>query len=378
MEREVRQRTRELQKVAYEFESLFDSSQVGMMVLRGGRFFSKGNQRLADILGYETPEEMEGFSMQSLHLDEERFREFGETYYDKLSQGEILHVEYQLRRKDGAPVWCSMSGKALDAGEPVDLDKGVLWIVDDIGERKHAEHVLKATLDQLERYNDELAQFAYVASHDLQEPLRAIVGFLQLLETRYNGQLDAKGRHYIERSVKAGHRMQRLISDLLALSRVNTRDKGFETTDFNEIMDKVVARLQSRIKQKNAGIVRARMPSAMADASQMETLFFNLVSNALKYNESQAPQVEIGWSESDSQYRFHVKDNGIGISPKFYDRIFIVFQRLHGRREYSGTGVGLTLCKKIVERHGGRIWVESEAGTGSTFFFTLPSQRRIG
>ena len=154
LEREVRQRTRELEKVAHEFESLFDSSQVGMMVLRGGRFFSKGNQRLADILGYETPEEMEGLSMKSLHLGEERFREFGEKYYDKLNQGEILHVEYQLRRKDGAPVWCSLSGKALDTGEPVDPDKGVLWIVDDIGDRKHAEHVLKATLDQLERSND--------------------------------------------------------------------------------------------------------------------------------------------------------------------------------------------------------------------------------
>ena len=378
LEREVRQRTRELEKVAHEFESLFDSSQVGMMVLRGGRFFSKGNQRLADILGYETPEEMEGLSMKSLHLGEERFREFGEKYYDKLNQGEILHVEYQLRRKDGAPVWCSLSGKALDTGEPVDPDKGVLWIVDDIGDRKHAEHVLKATLDQLERSNDELARFAYVASHDLQEPLRAIIGFLQLLESRYHEQLDEKGRHYIERTVKAGHRMQRLISDLLALSRINTRGQGFETTDFNGIVDKVVDRLQPRIEQKGAKVCRGDLPSAMADASQMETLFFHLISNALKYNESHAPWVEIDWIKKESQYRFHVKDNGIGISPRFYDRIFVVFQRLHGRREYSGTGVGLTLCKKIVERHGGRIWVESEAGKGSTFFFTLPSKRRTG
>ena len=172
--------------------------------------------------------------------------------------------------------------------------------------------------------------------------------------------------------------MQNLISDLLALSRINTRGQDFAMTDFNEIMDKVLGRLQSRIKQKGATVDCGELPSAMADASQMESVFFNLVSNALKYNESQAPRVEIGWTQSDSRYRFSVKDNGIGISPRFFDRIFIVFQRLHGRRQYSGTGVGLTLCKKIVERHGGRIWVESEAGKGSTFFFTLPSQRRTG
>ena len=229
---------------------------------------------------------------------------------------------------------------------------------------------------KLERSNDELAQFAYVSSHDLQEPLRAIVGFLQLLESRYNDKLDDKGRQYIERSVKAGHRMQRLISDLLTLSRVNSKKKAFEISDLNEILVKVLDRLAVPIQEKKAKITFDHLPHLLVDLTQIYDLFLNLISNAIKYNEQSKPVVEIGCKEKKDDYCFHVKDNGIGIDPKFHDRIFIVFQRLHGRQEYSGTGVGLTLCKKIVERHGGRIWVESEKEKGATFFFTLPKKRR--
>ena len=231
------------------------------------------------------------------------------------------------------------------------------------------------TLEELERSNDELAQFAYVASHDLQEPLRAIVGFLQLLESRYAGQLDEKGRQYIKRSVNAGHRMQSLIQDLLTLSRVNTKGRPFESTDLNGVVTEVLNRLEKQIQEKAATVTTESLPNVMADPKQIHTLFQNLISNALKYNEHPEPAISIGCREQENDYCFFIKDNGIGIEPKFYERIFIVFQRLHGRQEYHGTGVGLTLCKKIVERHGGSISVESEKGQGSTFFFTLPKKR---
>ncbi|SLM29678.1 putative Integral membrane sensor signal transduction histidine kinase [Desulfamplus magnetovallimortis] len=237
------------------------------------------------------------------------------------------------------------------------------------------EKMVRERTRELERSNDELAQFAYVASHDLQEPLRAIVGFLQLLESRYTGQLDEKGRQYIKRSVNAGHRMQSLIQDLLALSRINTKDNPFESMDLNDVVTMVLNRLEKQIQEK-AGIITAdRLPNLEADATQIHTLFQNLISNALKYNERSEPAISIGCKEQENDYCFFIKDNGIGIESKFYERIFVVFQRLHSRQEYSGTGVGLTLCKKIVERHGGYIWVESEKDHGSTFFFTLPKER---
>jgi PAS domain S-box-containing protein len=233
----------------------------------------------------------------------------------------------------------------------------------------------KRTQEALERSNSELEQFAYVASHDLQEPLRAIVGFLQLLQSRYENQIDETGRHFIERSVKAGHRMQTLIRELLTLSRVNTKGATFASTDLNDLVKDVLDSLQSIILEKNADISCARLPNLTIDASQIQSLFQNLILNAVRYNESPKPIIEIGCREDENVYHFFVKDNGIGILPKFYQRIFMVFQRLHTGREYPGTGLGLALCKKIVERHGGTIWVESQPQAGSMFHFTLPKKR---
>jgi signal transduction histidine kinase/HAMP domain-containing protein len=233
----------------------------------------------------------------------------------------------------------------------------------------------KQTQIALERSNRELEQFAYVASHDLQEPLRAVVGFLQLLQNRYGDQIDEKGRHFIERSVQAGHRMQTLIRELLKLSRVNTKGATFASTDLNHLVADVLDNLQSIIKEKNTEIICAKLPTLEIDAGQIQSLFQNLIMNAVIYNESTKPSVEIGCREHDSAYQFFVKDNGLGISPRFYQRIFMVFQRLHTDREYSGTGLGLALCKTIVERHGGTIWVESQLKKGSIFYFTLPQKR---
>jgi PAS domain S-box-containing protein len=238
----------------------------------------------------------------------------------------------------------------------------------DFTDRKRAEEALKSS-------NRELEQFAYVASHDLQEPLRAVVGFLQLLQSRCGDQIDDKGRHYIERSVKAGHRMQTLIKELLTLSRVNTKGATFMATDFNGLVKDVLDNLQSIIQEKDADITCATLPNLTVDAAQIQSLFQNLIMNAVRYNQSPKPCVDIGCQERDHVCHFSVKDNGIGISPRFHQRIFMVFQRLHTDREYPGTGLGLALCKKIVERHGGRLWVESKPLEGSTFHFTLPRSK---
>ena len=238
----------------------------------------------------------------------------------------------------------------------------------DFTERKRAEEALK-------RSNRELEQFAYVASHDLQEPLRAVVGFLQLLQSRCGDKIDEKGRHYIERSVKAGHRMQTLIRELLTLSRVNTKGKPFAATDLNQIVENVLDNLQPIIQEKKSDIICDRLPHLSVDAVQIQSLFQNLIINAVRYNESPKPCIEIGCRERDHVCHFFVKDNGIGISPQFHERIFMVFQRLHTDREYQGTGLGLALCNNIVERHGGTIWVESQPQEGSTFYFTLPKNR---
>jgi len=241
-------------------------------------------------------------------------------------------------------------------------------MVHDITAQKRAQ-------EALERSNNELEQFAYVASHDLQEPLRAIVGFLQLLQSRYEDQIDEKGRHYIERSVKAGLRMQTLIRELLTLSRVNTKGANFAATDLNHIVNAVLDSLQSIIQDKKADITCTTLPNLIGDANQIQSLFQNLIMNALRYNENPKPIVDIGCREEGNSYHFFIKDNGIGIAPEFYQRIFMVFQRLHTDREYPGTGLGLALCKKIVERHDGTIWVESQPEGGSTFHFTLPKKR---
>ena len=224
---------------------------------------------------------------------------------------------------------------------------------------------------ELDRRNREMEQFVYAASHDLQEPLRSVVGFLQLLQSRYNEQLDEKGRHYIERSVRAAKKMQALITDLLDLARVDTKGGSFEYVDLDAVVENAVENLRSLILEKGAEVVSGKMPTIHADANQIQSVFQNLILNALKYNQNAKPKVEIGCRDDRGKFQFHVKDNGIGIFSKFHEKIFLVFQRLHTERDYPGTGMGLAICKKIVERHGGAIWVESEPGKGAAFYFTV-------
>jgi light-regulated signal transduction histidine kinase (bacteriophytochrome) len=226
---------------------------------------------------------------------------------------------------------------------------------------------------ELSRSNAELQQFAYVASHDLQEPLRIVGSYAQLFEQRYKTQVDEKGQKWIFYMVDAAQRMQRLIEDLLVYSRVGTKGREPKPVDSGTCVHDALANLRMAIERTGARVTWEAMPVVLADSPQLTQLFQNLVGNAIKYRDEATPTVHIAGAPHDGQWRFSVRDNGIGIDPRFHERIFGLFQRLHERGKFEGTGIGLAICKKIVERHGGTIWVESQQGHGSTFHFTLPA-----
>ena len=226
----------------------------------------------------------------------------------------------------------------------------------------------------LRRSNTELEQLAYVASHDMQEPLRMVASYLQLVAQRYRGQLDADADEFIGYAVDGAKRMQALINDLLAYSRVGTKARPFEPTDCARVLDTALANLRIALKESGAQVSHGPLPVVMGDAMQLTQVFQNLVGNALKFKRVEPLQVHVGAEPQDGCWRFSVTDNGIGIASEYHQRIFVLFQRLHGRAEYPGTGIGLAICKKIVERHGGTIEVSSQPGVGSTFSFTIPSR----
>ena len=240
-------------------------------------------------------------------------------------------------------------------------------------ELKRAEEQLEEAVTQLEASNDRLEQFAYAASHDLQEPLRMVSSYLQLLRNRYGAELDEDAREYIEFAVDGADRMRAMVDDLLAYSRVEQAGGEFEPVECDAVLEHVVDDLQVQIQESDAEIVAESLPTVTGDREQLEQLFRNLVSNAIKYGGEDPPTVEITAERRLDRWQFAVADDGIGIDPEKTDRIFEVFKRLHNDDEYSGTGIGLSLCQEIVENHGGDIWVESEPGEGSTFFFTLPT-----
>ncbi len=244
---------------------------------------------------------------------------------------------------------------------------------EEIIERIRAEEELKRVTDELRRSNADLQQFAYAASHDLQEPLRAVDGFAKLLEKRYKGKLDAKANEFIEYIVDGIKRMQLLIRDLLAYSQVETKEKTFQATNCSEVLEQALLNLHSTIEESGVKLTYDILPMVMADPSQLIRLFQNLIGNAIKFRGERPLKIHISAEQKRREWIFSVCDNGIGIDPKQFERIFIVFQRLHTREQYDGTGIGLSICNKIVEHHGGRIWVESEVGRGSTFYFTIPA-----
>jgi PAS domain S-box-containing protein len=244
----------------------------------------------------------------------------------------------------------------------------------EIVERKRAQSILAQQSAELARSNSELEQFAYIASHDLQEPLRMVGSYVQLLERNYKNLFDAKGEEYIAYAVDGAKRMQMLINDLLSYSRVGTQGNEFALTDCAGVVGLAIKNLQKAIQESRATITCDPLPTVLADRMQLLQLFQNLLANAIKFRAERAPEIHIKSQHTDGFWQFTIKDNGIGIEPRHFERIFLIFQRLHSRRHYPGTGMGLAICKKIVDRHGGTIWPVSDLGMGTTFFFTLPDK----
>jgi PAS domain S-box-containing protein len=292
---------------------------------------------------------------------------------DEIAAGRA-RFETRHRRKDGSSVDVEVSAKFT----PIDGGRYVAFMRD-ITERKAAEEKLDQTMDELRRSNEELGQFAYIASHDLQEPLRMVASYTQLLSKRYKGRLDADADEFIAFATDGANRMQRLIEDLLAYSRVGTKGADPEATSSEAALEQALVNLRGAVKASGAVVTHEHLPIVWADEMQLTQVFQNLVGNAIKYHGAEVPRVHICAAKDDGSaaegnggiWDFSVSDNGMGIDPQYFGKIFGVFQRLHKRDEFAGTGIGLAICKKIVERHGGTISVESQPGLGSTFHFSL-------
>jgi len=358
------------------FRAIFEQAAVGIAKTALGGQFMRVNPGFCQIVRYRESELLQKNWQAITHPDD---IEADREYVRSLLSGNIqtFSLEKRLLCKDRAVRWANVTVSAMrDAnGTPQYL----ICAIEDISERKLVQELLQESLDTQTRYaqeltrsNAELEQFSYVASHDLQAPLSTIAGYAQLLEKRCHNQLDAQGNKFIRNIVNSCERMQALIDDLLEYSRVGRSEKPFDVIDCNLVFEDACANLQLAIRQDRASVTRGDLPRVRGDSFQLLQLFQNLIGNAIKYRSSEAPMVHVGASRQGDSWVFSVQDNGIGIAEQYHPRIFQLFQRLHSEKQYSGTGIGLAICQRIVERHGGRLWVESEPNRGSTFYFSIP------
>lgn len=347
-------------------DNILKSMAETLMVIDTDGTIQRVNQAAISLLGYER-HELIGRSAGDLF-------EEGVDVLSLLKQSElndvIRRVDTSVVTKDGRHVAVSLSGSVMrdEDGEI----QGMVCVAQDITERKRTQEILERQTQELARSNSELEQFAWVASHDLQEPLRMVASYTQLLSKRYKGKLDADADEFIAFAVDGATRMRRLINALLELSRVGTRGKDFEATDCDAIYDRTLVNLQGLVEESGAVVTHDRLPTVMGDVTQLGQLFQNLIANAIKFRGDEQLTVHVGAEQRNGHWEFCVRDNGIGIDPEYAERIFVVFQRLHGKGDRPGTGIGLSICKKIVELHGGRIWVKSQPDEGAAFYFTLP------
>jgi PAS domain S-box-containing protein len=346
--------------------SLLEASLDPLVTISAEGKITDVNKATEEVTGFSR-EQLIGSDFSSYFIDPEKA---SAGYAKVFSKGYVRDYPLAIRRKSGK-ITDVLYNATLYRNEAGKI-QGVFAAARDVTERKKIEERLKQTLEELMRSNADLEQFAYVASHDLQEPLRAVVNYLQLFERRYKKQIDEKADKYITHAVSGGQRMQELINGLLAYSRISTRGKALEPIDSTLVVSNAVHNLHRIITENNAVVTHDPLPVVKVDEVQLLQVFQNLIGNAIKYRDTAVPTVHVGAHRTDDYWVFSVSDNGIGIDMQYADRIFIIFQRLHTRKKYEGVGMGLAVCKKIVERHGGKIWVESELGQGSTFYFTLP------
>ena len=374
---ERRRRDEALRRSDVRFRSMMESAPDAMMICDEAGKIQTVNTQAERLFGYPRAELMTR-SLGTLLREREQEDQMPDESVGRQGRDrtfrdlQAVGAQYDGLRKNGETFPLDLSRSPLEVGN----EHLVINAVRDRTEQQKAEDALRKYSLDLARSNAELERFAYVASHDLQEPLRMVSSYTQLLSRRYKGKLDPAADEFIAYAVDGATRMQRLINDLLALSRVGTQAKPSEPVDTDAVLQRVVSDLRQAIEAAGAEVVSAQpLPTVLADGTQIGQLFQNLVGNALKFRGQEPTRVDITASPVDGGrfWQFSFKDNGIGIEPQYFDRIFVIFQRLHGKEQYPGTGIGLAICKKIVERLGGQLWVESQPGSGANFLFTLPA-----
>jgi PAS domain S-box-containing protein len=376
LQREIAQRSRAdeaLRASEVKFRGILESAPDAMVIADARGRIALVNAETERLFGYRR-DELVGQTVEI--LVPERFR--GRHSHHR--QGYAAHprtrpmdeaLDLRGLRKDATEFPAEISLSPLESAEGILVTSAIR----DISVRRKAEAHLLKKMEELKRSNEELAQFAYIASHDLQEPLRMVASYTQLLSKRYKGKLDSDADEFISFAVDGASRMQRLIQDLLAYSRAGTNGQALREISSEDALKEALTNLQATMEENGAVVTHDSLPAITTDATQLAQVFQNLVGNAIKYRGPEVPRVHVSaTTNGGNEWIFSVRDNGLGIDPQYFERIFILFQRLHGRKEFKGTGIGLAICKKIVERLGGRIWVESQPEKGSTFYFALPEK----
>jgi PAS domain S-box-containing protein len=352
-------------------EGFFALSRSPMSICGFDGTIKRVNAALLETSGFTAEELAQRLAPEFFHSDDRAMIQ--EQFQKLIAQGGDTEFECRGLRRDGSCCWLLFFATAAPD------EKLIFTVAYDVTERKRMTEDLKLNVEKLARSNEELERFAYVASHDLQEPLRMVASFTQLLAKRYSGRLDETADRYINYAVDGAKRMQQLIADLLAYSRVNSQELNLSQTDCETVVLGAMRNLEVAIKESGAAIDWDPLPVLWADQRQLILLFQNLLANAIKFRrKDECPRIHVSSVDSDAEWIISVQDNGIGIDARHAERIFQVFQRLHTRQEYPGTGIGLAVCKKVVERHGGKLWVEAEPGAGCTFRFTIPKPKING
>jgi PAS domain S-box-containing protein len=367
---ELKQTEDALQASEGKFRSVAESTSDGIVLADQAGMIISWNEGAGKIFGY-TQEEVMGKALTCLMP--ERYKQahiHGLKHYMETGKDHVVGktIEVYGLRKGGEEFPLQLSLCTWETSS----QKFFAGIMRDVSEQKEIEEALQIRSRELERSNAELRQFAYIASHDLQEPLRMVRTYTQLLEKRYRDTFNAEGKEFVTFVVDGVARMQELINDLLAYSKIGHGSKVFEDVELEEVFSSTLSNLQVAIKESMAEVTHDRLPSIHGCKREFCELFQNLISNAIKFHRQHPPKIHVSAKQKENEWVFSVADNGVGIEPQYFERIFVIFQRLYGKTEYPGSGIGLAICKKVVENHGGRIWVESNVGMGSTFFFSIP------
>lgn len=368
---ERRQAVQALRESELRFRNLVETTSDWIWEMDQSGRYTYASPRVADLLGYPSEEILGKTPWDLMSVREsDRVRPVLEQAFGEHEP--FARIEYISRHRDGRRIVVESSGVPFfDADSSF---RGYRGVDRDITKPKENEAKLQEAMARLEQSNRDLQQFAYSASHDLQEPLRMMSSYLRALDSTAGEKLDESGRTFVALSLDSARRMQQLIGDLLAFARVGSRRTAFEAVNTASLVDRVVADLGGMLQANAAEVAQEGLPCVNGDATLLGQLFQNLISNAIKFHDARPPRVHVSARRENGHWLFAIRDNGIGIPPASLERVFVIFERLHTEEEYPGTGIGLAICKRVVEHHGGRIWAESTPGEGTTFYFTLPSK----